>query len=96
MSDPLGMLGVTEREKEMTTYTQTQTIYVDLVPFEATLWFDESDMTVDIEAWASVQSQYLYYPGSSLVDVEANVYTVPIAEWDTHFEAAARAAMTDV
>ena len=77
----------------MTTITQTQTIYVDLVPFEATLWFDESDMTVDIEATAMVQSQYLYYPGSTLVDVEANVYTVPIAEWDTHFEKVARDAM---
>lgn len=48
----------------MATITQTQTIFVDLVPFDATLWFDESDMTVDIEATAQVQSQYLYYPGS--------------------------------
>lgn len=77
----------------MATITQTQTIFVDLVPFDATLWFDESDMTVDIEAIGRVQSQYLYYPGSTLVDVEANVYTVPIAEWDIHFESVARAAM---
>jgi hypothetical protein len=75
------------------TITQTQTIYVDLVPFEATLWFDESDNTVDIEASASVQSQYLAYPGSSLVEVEANVYTVPIAEWDAHFMQVARDAI---
>lgn len=77
----------------MTTYTQTQTIIVDLIPFDATMWFDESDMTVDIEATGLVQSQYLYYPGSSLVEVEANVYTVPISEWDTHFEKVARDAM---
>lgn len=76
----------------MTTYTQTQTIFVDLVPFEATLWFDESDSTVDIEATAQVQSQYLG-SGSTPVEVEANVYTVPIAEWDTYFENAALAAM---
>lgn len=78
----------------MTTITQTQTIFVDMVPFEATLWFDESDMTVDIESYAMIQSQYLYYPGSSLVEVEANVYTVPISDWDTHFERVAREAMS--
>lgn len=77
----------------MTTYTQTQTIYVDLVPFEATLWFDESDMTVDIESMAWVQSKWLTYPGSTLVPVDACVYTVPISEWDIHFETEARAAI---
>lgn len=77
----------------MTTITQTQTVYVDMIPFEATMWFDESDMTVDIEATAMVRSKYLAYLGSSLVEVEANVYTVPISEWDTHFEAMALAAM---
>ena len=77
------------------TIVQTQTIFVDLIPFEATLWFDESDMTVDIEAWGLVQSKYLG-KGSSPIEVEANVYTVPIAEWDTHFEAVARSAMADV
>ena len=76
----------------MTTYTQTQTIFVDMVPFEATLWFDESDSTVDIEATAQVQSKYLS-AGSTLIDIDANVYTVPISEWDTHFENVARAAM---
>lgn len=80
----------------MTTYTQTQTIYVDLVPFEATLWFDDSDDTVDIEATAMVQSKHLVYPQSSLVEVEANVYTIPISLWETHFEATARAAMSEV
>lgn len=77
----------------MNTITQTQTITVDGVDFDATLWFDSSDNTVDIEATASVRSQYLYYPGSSLVEVEANVYTVPISEWDAHFERVARSAM---
>lgn len=75
------------------TIVQTQTIFVDLVPFEATLWFDESDMTVDIEARAYVQSRYLSYLGSSLVPVDANVYTVPISEWETHFEPVARRLM---
>ena len=75
------------------TITQTQTIFVDLVPFEATLWFDESDMTVDIESRAFVQSRYLAYPGSSLVPVDANVYTVPISDWDIHFESVARRLM---
>ena len=72
---------------------QTQTLTVDGVDFDATLWFDESDNTVDIEATALVQSQYLYYPGSSLEEIEANVYTVPVSEWDTHFEIVARAAI---
>jgi len=75
------------------TITQSQTITIDGVDFDATLWFDESDMTVDIEARAYVQSRYLAYPGSSLVPVDANVYTVPISEWDIHFEPIARRLM---
>ena len=74
---------------------QTQTLTVDGVDFDATLWFDESDMTVDIEASGLVFSKYLG-KGSTPIEVEANVYTVPIAEWDNHFEAVARSAMTDV
>lgn len=71
---------------------QTQTLTVDGVDFDATLWFDESDMTVDIEATALVQSQYLG-KGSSPVEVTAHVYTVPIAEWDTKWMPLARVAI---
>lgn len=77
----------------MTTITQTQTLTVDGVDFDATLWFDESDMTVDIEATSCIMSKHLYYPGSSLVEIEACVYTVPISEWNVHFEREARAAI---
>lgn len=75
------------------TITQTQTITVDGVDFEATLWFDAEDNTVDIEARAYVQSRYLAYPGSTLVPIDANVYNVPVSEWDAHFEPVARRLM---
>lgn len=90
------MLVLGQRKKEgnkMTTYTQSQILTVDGIDFDAILWFDDSDNTVDIEASGMVQSQYLAYPGSSLVEVEANVYTVPISEMDWQFEQVARKAM---
>lgn len=73
--------------------TQTQTVTVDMIPFHCTMWFDETTNTVDIESWALVRSQYLAYPGSSLVEVEANVYEVPISEWDSVFESMALSAI---
>lgn len=72
---------------------QTQTLTVDGVDFDATLWFDESDNTVDIEAYAVLPSlSPVTFPDATR-ECEANVYTVPISEFDTHFEIAARAAI---
>jgi hypothetical protein len=77
----------------MTTQVKKETFSIDGVTFEATLWHDLLDNTVDVEATALMQSQYLYYPGSSLVSVEANVYTVPAQEWQEHILPIAIAAM---
>ena len=68
-------------------------INIDGVDFDATLWLDESDNTVDIEAVASVQSQHLYYPGSSLVPALVSIYTVPMDQWQSAFANAARNAI---
>ena len=77
----------------MSVYTRTDTVTVKGVQFEAILWIDHSDMTVDVEASALVQSKYLAYPGSSLVPLEVNVYSLPLGDWLSHFEPSALAAI---
>lgn len=79
----------------MTITTQKQVIYVDNVPFEATLWFDESDDTVDIEAMGYVLSQYLD-PRSSLENVFVACYGIDASNWGYAFEKAAQQAMSEV
>ena len=76
--------------------TIQQTITIDGVDFAATMWVDTADNTVDIEAVASVQSQFLYYPGSTLVPALVSIYTVPMDQWQSAFANAARNAIAAV
>lgn len=80
----------------MTTYTQSETITVDGIDFRAILWFDDSDDTVDIESFAVVATPVEGTKWSNYTEVEANIYTVPIATWDSEFVEAARAAIATV
>ena len=74
--------------------TQSRTITVEGVPFTATMWVDLFDSTVDVEATAYVQSQHLHYPGSTLVPVEVDIYTVPMDGWEDAFVKAAMPAIS--
>lgn len=77
----------------MSVYTKTNTVTVNGIKFEAILWIDYEDMTVDIESSALVESKYLAYPGSTLVPIDVNVYSLPLGDWLSHFEPAALAAI---
>ncbi len=70
----------------MSVYTRTDTVTIEGVQFDVVLWVDQSDMTVDVEAEALCESQYLYYPGSSLVEVSCGAYGLPLNDWLSHFK----------
>lgn len=78
----------------MSVYTRTDSVTVNGVQFEVVLWIDMSDMTVDVEAEGLCKSRYLTYPGSTLVDVSAHAYGLPLGDWLSHFEPIAIDAMS--
>lgn len=80
----------------MSVYTRTDVVTIKGVQFDVNLWIDESDMTIDVEGEAQCESQYLYYPGSTLVDVSAHAYGLPIGDWLSHYEPIAISAMSEV
>lgn len=80
----------------MSVYTRTDTVTVEGVQFDAILWIDQEDMTVDVESSALVKSKYLSYPESTLIDLKVNAYGLPLGDWLSHFEPLAVAAMRKV
>jgi hypothetical protein len=54
----------------MSNYSEFALI-VEGIPFKGKCWEHSNDVC-DVEVYGQAESQYLYYPGSSLIDVELN------------------------